>query len=74
MMPNGIIRDYQITYFPTADSSSVTAINTSGPILEFNITDLTAFTEYSVSISAITVAVGNTSTVLVTTNEDSKNS
>ena len=72
-MPNGVIRDYQITYFPTADSADVTATNIGSSALEFNITGLTAFTNYSVSVSAITVAVGDPSdSIIVLTNEDSK--
>ena len=72
-MPNGVIRDYQITYFPTADSADVTATNIGSSALEFNITGLTAFTNYSLSVSAITVAVGDPSDiVIVRTNESSK--
>lgn len=72
-MPNGIIRDYQITYFPTANASSSTVLNTSSDGLEFNITDLEAFTNYSISILAITVASGEPSDVMIVlTNENSK--
>ncbi len=71
--PNGIIRDYQITIFPTGDIADVTTVNTGSSALEFNITGLAAFTNYSVSISAITVERGESShSIVVRTNEGSK--
>ena len=71
--PNGIIRDYQITIFPIADISDVTTVSTRGSTLEFSITGLTAFTNYSISILAITVAHGESSdSIIVRTNEGSE--
>ena len=71
--PNGLIRDYQITYFRTVNSSDVTVVNTSSSALEFNLTGLRAFTNYSISISAITIRIGESSNlVVVRTNESSK--
>ena len=72
-MPNGIIRDYQISYHETKlgpDSAIVLTTGSSG--LEFTITGLTAaFTSYSVTVAAITIAPGNESAVVVIrTNEN----
>ncbi len=73
LIPNGIIRDYQVTYFPTADSSTVTTLNISSAALEFNITGLTAFTNYTISVTAITIELGDTSgEVFALTLESSK--
>ena len=73
LMENGVIRDYQITYFPTDDSTATTFMNISSSALEFNITGLMAFTNYSISVSAITVGIGDPSVVIIVmTNESSK--
>lgn len=72
-MPNGMIRNYQITYFPTEDTIAMTTVHTGSSALEFDITGLTAFTEYSVSILAVTVTTGESSAaIVIRTNEDSK--
>ena len=73
LLPNGIIRDYQITYFPSANSSDVTTVNTGSSSLEYNITGLIAFTNYSIAVSAITVELGEMSiTITLRTNESGK--
>ena len=72
LMSNGIIRGYQIAYFPTGNNETRSIFNASSSVLEFNITGLTAFTTYLVSVSAITIAIGNAGSVIVRTEEDSK--
>ncbi len=72
-MPNGVIVGYQVSYFPTANSSAVTTLNTGSSALEFDLTSLTAFTNYSISVAGITVALGTASdTITVVTSEGSK--
>ncbi len=71
--PNGIIRDYQITYFPANNISDITTLKTGNSALEFEITGLTAFKNYSISIQAITVELGESSfDITVRTNEGCK--
>lgn len=69
---NGIIRNYQITYFPTNNASDVSEEYTGGESFEFTITGLRAYTNYSVSIAAITITVGNAGMIVQLTNESSK--
>ena len=61
-------------YFRTElgrDNSTI--INVTSPILQFNITDLKPFTNYSILLSAITIKIGNESEVItVLTNETGK--
>ena len=71
LKPNGRIRNYQITYHPTANISDVTTIKTE-TLQMFIINGLTAFTKYSISVSAITTVVGNASDAVIVTSEDSK--
>ena len=72
-MPNGIIRDYQVSYFPTANSSAVPTVNTGSSALEFNITSLSAFTNYTISVTAFTIVMGSESDpITVVTSEGSK--
>ena len=70
-MENGVIRRYQVTYYQTdLGTDSSTVLNTNSSDLEFNITGLQPFTDYSVSVAAITIAAGPTSGVVaVQTNE-----
>ena len=71
-MPNGIIRNYQITYFITQSGrESSSTVNTS--LLEFRISSLEPFTNYSIVIAAMTISIGIESAVVtVVTNESSK--
>jgi len=72
-MPNGIIRGYRITFFPTENASAVIAVNVSDSPLQYTITDLEAFTNYSITVAAFTVLIGTESaTVTVLTEESSK--
>ena len=70
---NGIIKNYRIMYSLTGqDNMPPRSIETGNAMLEFNITSgLTAFTNYSISVTAITVVAGSPSdTITVVTNEN----
>ncbi len=71
-MPNGIIIDYQIIYYQTdLNRDSNTTMSTSA--LEYEITGLTAFTNYSIFLTARTVEIGSESSVItIRTAENSK--
>lgn len=71
-MPNGIIWNYQITYFITqSGQESSTSMNTTA--LEATIGGLESFTNYSIVVAAITISIGDESeVVIVLTNESSK--
>lgn len=74
-MPNGVIRGYQITYYLTdLGPSNSTVLSTNSSELEFTISDgLLPFANYSVSVSAVTIAAGDRSQVVtVQTNESSE--
>ena len=72
-MPNGIIRGYRITFFPTANFSAMVAVNVSDSSLQHTITDLEAFTNYSITVAAFTVLIGpESATVTALTEESSK--
>ena len=71
-MPNGIIRDYQITYYQTElGPDNATVLLTGGTGLDFRIDQgLEPFTNYSVFLRAFTVAFGEQSAVrTIRTNE-----
>ena len=64
-MPNGVIRGYQVTYYQTdLGTDNSTVLNTSSSDLEFSITELQPFTNYFVSVAAITIAAGPASGVV----------
>ena len=65
-MPNGLIHNYNIT----VNSSANFVVNSS--VFEFTITGLNPFTAYLVTLSAITIEEGSTSSRVVTTDESSK--
>ena len=72
LVPNGIVRRYQITYYQTtlgiANSTAIQADNTFVVI-----TGLQFFTEYAVFVQAVTIQLGMESdTVMERTNEDRK--
>lgn len=67
---NGIIRHYIIRYSLVTDSSDVQSVNTSE--LSIMIGDLERYTEYMVSVSAVTVEEGVSSLVIVRTDSDGK--
>ena len=71
-MENGVIRGYQVTYYQTdLGTDNSTVLNTNSSDLEFSITGLQPFTNYSVSVAAITIAAGPASGVVeVRTNEN----
>jgi len=70
-MPNGIIRGYRITFFPTANFSAMVAVNVSDSPLQYTITDLEAFTNYSITVAAFTVLIGPESDILTVLTEES---
>ena len=58
--PNGIISHYIVTSFPTLSGrGNASTFNASA--LQFNISDLTPFTNYTIFVAAVTVDVGNES-------------
>ena len=65
-MPNGLIRNYNIT----VNSSANFVVNSS--VFEFTVTGLNPFTTYLVTLSAITIEEGSRSSREVTTDESSK--
>ena len=70
---NGIIRQYIITYYITSDgpSASDSMMIVMGDATMAEVTGLMIFTNYSISIVAETVDLGDPSeTVTVTTDED----
>jgi hypothetical protein len=73
-MPNGIIQNYSVTYYlSNLGPDSATVLNTGSLGTEFNISGLLPFTNYSVSVAAITIAVGEGSGVVtVRTNQSSE--
>ena len=70
-MENGVIRGYQVIYYQTdLGTDSSTVLNTISSDLEFDITGLQPFTDYSVFVAAITITAGPASDVVeVQTNE-----
>ena len=70
-MPNGILRDYLVTYYQTSlgpDNSVIATTGSDG--LTSMVTGLMPFTDYSLSVTAITVVMGSESAVVtVRTNE-----
>ena len=65
---NGMIRQYNVTYYPSGSPSDNTTVSTSSTSI--TIGGLSAFTEYSVFVVAVTMAPGPASTtVTVTTSE-----
>ena len=65
---NGIIQQYIVTYYPSGSPSDDTTVSTSNTSI--TIGGLSAFTNYSVFVVAVTVAPGPASTtVTVTTSE-----
>jgi len=70
-VPNGIIRGYRIRFFPTADVSVVMAVNVSASALQYTITNLEAFTNYSITVAAFTVLIGTESDTVTTLTEES---
>lgn len=72
-MPNGPIRVYLISYFPIHNASDFTRESVAPPTMQYHITGLTAFTNYSISVAAYTNAEGDSSpSVVVITQEGSK--
>ena len=70
---NGIIRRYIITYYITRDGSSTSdsVMIIMGDATMADVTGLMIFTNYSISVVAETVELGDPSeTVTVTTDED----
>ena len=74
--PNGIIRGYLITYYPTTFNDSTLTVMTqdvAGNVTSFVLTGLEIYTTYSISIQGRTVLLGEASTTVnVTTEEDGK--
>ena len=74
---NGIIIMYEVQYEPLEtfdDQLSIEAVNTSGPVLMLNLTDLEEYIEYNISVRAYT-STGSGSysdPVTVRTLEDSR--
>ena len=72
---NGIIRNYEITYYRTSVgiSDSQTYNTMEGVAMATNVTGLEIYTNYTLFVRARTVALGNESeTVTVVTEEDRK--
>ena len=70
---NGVITDYIVTYFPSDDPESETNISTMMNTLTLQLTGLEKFTNYTISVLAVTVSPGEPSqSVTVRTNEDGK--
>ena len=69
LSPNGIIRQYIVTYINSEGSSASDMMMTSETTAE--LTGLMIFTNYNISVRAVTVELGDPSeTVTVTTDED----
>ena len=67
---NGVIRYYSITYYPTDDSSNTITVNTTDDVTSIMITMLAPFTNYTITVVAVTVAEGDASVpVIVRTDE-----
>ena len=70
---NGILTDYVVCYTDNDELAVDMWQKTSTPTTNITLTDLSIFTEYTVSVSAATVAgVGPSDTVNVQTLSDSK--
>ena len=67
---NGMIRHYILRYSLVTDLSDVQSVNTSG--LSVVIGGLERYTEYEVSVSAVTVEEGVSNSVIVRTDSDGK--
>ena len=67
---NGMIRHYIIRYSEANDDSSIQTMNTSD--LSIEIGGLGKFTEYEVSVSAVTVREGPFNSIVVRTDSDGK--
>ena len=72
--PNGIISDYEISYYPTdvgAGSSMSTSTGNNSEVTD--LTELDIYTSYTIIVAAVTITQGDPSTsVSVFTDEDGK--
>ena len=72
--PNGIITNYEISYYPTdvgAGSSMSTSTGNNSEVTD--LTELDIYTSYTITVTAVTITQGDPSTsVSVFTNEDGK--
>ena len=66
---NGIIQFYNVSYgLPTQDRSQYTTLSTNETMID--LTDLEKFTDYTVFVSAVTIASGPEDSVTVKTDSD----
>ena len=63
-MPNGIIIEYEVQYWPTAQPQNITTVNTSAGVTNYTVSGLSRGTEVQFSVRAYTaVGPGNMSSV-----------
>ena len=67
--PQGIIRAYRVVYYPTTNPSNLASFDVVFPETSLFVSNLTAFTNYTFQVSAITVEEGQAVVVTATTLE-----
>ena len=67
--PRGIITGYRVVYYPTSNSTNLASLDVVFPETSLFVRNLTAFTEYTFRVSAITVEEGQAVVVTATTLE-----